>query len=538
MLRYILGLFLLVAPCFAQDVSRMDQVIQTYVSNKQFMGTALVARGDQVLLSNGYGSANLEWDIPNTPTTKFRLGSITKQFTAASILLLEERGKLKIADPIKNYLPDAPAAWDKVTIFHVLTHTAGIPSYTNGPEYLRLRPFQHTPEQLVALFRDKPLEFVPGEKMAYSNSGYVLLGYLMEKVSGETYQDFVQKNIFNPLGMKDSGYDSNFAIIPRRAAGYSPGPNGMLNAEFEHMSVPFSAGALYSTTEDLIRWEQGLFGGRLLSAASLGKMTTPFMNGYALGIGVNAAKGRKQISHGGGISGFSTYLSYFPEDKLTVAVLSNMVNGSSQEIADLLAALAHGEQIVLPTERKEITLSTKILEQYVGTYQLAPTFNLMVTVDGGQLMVQGSGQGKVPVFASSETQFFAKVVNAQIDFNKDDKGIVTSLILHQNGKDINGARISNTVAERKDISLSPEILKQYVGTYEIQPGVDVMITLEGNQLFTQVEGQQKFPLFAESENKFFLKVVDSQHEYIKNDKGVVTHVIIHQGPNEIKAPRK
>jgi CubicO group peptidase (beta-lactamase class C family) len=400
-----------------------------------------VARGDQVLISKSYGSANLEWNVPNTPGTKFRLGSITKQFTAASILLLEERGKLKIEDPIRKYLPDLPMAYDKVTIFNVLTHTAGIHSFTNDPEYLKLRPFPHTPAELVALFRDKPLEFTPGEKMAYSNSGYILLGYLLEKVSGETYQAFLQKNIFEPLGMKDSGYDSNSAIIPHRAAGYTPGPNGSVNADFEHMSVPFSAGALYSTTEDLLRWEQGLFGGKLLSAASLAKMTTPLKDGYALGVSVNTINGRKRISHGGGITGFNTFLSYFPDDKLTVVALSNLNGNAPQEIAGFLADLTHGEKIVLPSERKEMSLAPKVLEQYVGVYQLAPTFNLTVTVDNGQLMVQGSGQGKVPLFASSENRFFAKVVNAQIDFSKDANGAVTSLTLHQNGNDLNGPRI-------------------------------------------------------------------------------------------------
>jgi CubicO group peptidase (beta-lactamase class C family) len=166
----------------AQNVdARMDQVVQSYVSNKQFMGTVLVARGDQVVFSKGYGSANLEWAIPNTPQTKFRLGSITKQFTAASILLLEERGKLKTDDPVKKYIPEAPAAWDKMTIFHVLTHTAGIPNFTSFPDYRTSAPFATTPEKLVARFRDKPLEFEPGEKWNYSNSGYVLLGYLIEK---------------------------------------------------------------------------------------------------------------------------------------------------------------------------------------------------------------------------------------------------------------------------------------------------------------------------------------------------------------------
>ena len=174
MLRCIFGVLFLVTTCWAQDVARMDQIVQSYVANKQFMGSVLVARGNQVLLSKGYGSANLEWNISNTPDTKYRLGSITKQFTAAAVLLLEERGKLKIEDPIKNYLPDSPPAWDKITIYHVLTHTSGIPSFTASPEYLKLRLFPHTSAQLVALFRDKPLEFTPGEKMNYSNSGYVL----------------------------------------------------------------------------------------------------------------------------------------------------------------------------------------------------------------------------------------------------------------------------------------------------------------------------------------------------------------------------
>ena len=232
----------------------MDQIVTSYVTSGKFMGSVLVARGDQILLNKGYGSANLEWNIPNDPSTKFRLGSLTKQFTAASILLLEERGKLSVSDPVKKYLPDAPAAWDKITLYNLLTHTSGIPSFTGFPDYAESEPFATTPANLVARFRDKPLEFEPGTKWNYSNSGYALLGYLIEKVSGESYADFVQKNIFTPLGMKDSGYDSASAIIPHRASGYVAGPQGRENAGFIHMSVPFAAGALYSTTEDLLKW--------------------------------------------------------------------------------------------------------------------------------------------------------------------------------------------------------------------------------------------------------------------------------------------
>src|SRR6266404_4772130 len=298
--------------CSAQDdVSRMEQVLQSYISSKQFMGSVLVARDKTIVLDKGYGFANLEWNVPNSPTTKFRLGSITKQFTSASIFLLEERGKLKVDDPVKKYMPDAPGAWDKVTIFNLLTHTSGIPSFTGFPDYASTEAIPTTPEKLVARFRDKPLEFQPGEKWNYSNSGYVLLGYLIEKISGEAYEKFVQENIFNPLGMKDSGYDSNTAIILRRASGYSPGKDGPANAGYIDMSIPLSAGKLYSTTEDLLRWEQGLFGGKLLSPASLQKMTTPFKNDYACGVGVSTVKGRNVIAHGGGIEGFNTQLSYY-----------------------------------------------------------------------------------------------------------------------------------------------------------------------------------------------------------------------------------
>jgi CubicO group peptidase (beta-lactamase class C family) len=418
----------------------MEQVVQSYVDSKQFMGAALVARDGKVLLSKGYGFANLEWGVANSPASKFRLGSITKQFTAACILLLEERGKLKVDDPVKKYMTDAPAAWDKVTIFNLLTHTSGIPSFTGFPDYASTEAIATTPEKLVARFRDKPLEFQPGEKWNYSNSGYVLLGYLIEKISQQTYSEFVQENIFTPLGMKDSGYDSNSAIILHRASGYTPGAKGPIHAGYIDMSIPFSAGALYSTTEDLLRWEQGLMGGKLLSAASLQKMTTPFKNDYAFGLAVHAVNGHKVMEHGGGIEGFNTEIAYYPEDKLTVVVLANLNGGVPEAIANALAQVAHGEKVVLPSERKVITVSPAILGTYVGTYQLTPDFAIVMTLEGGQLMTQATGQSKLPLFAESETKFFLKVVDAEVEFFKNEKGEVTHLILHQGGQDQKGIK--------------------------------------------------------------------------------------------------
>jgi CubicO group peptidase (beta-lactamase class C family) len=466
---------------------------------------------------------------------------VTKQFTAAAILLLEERGKLKVDDPVKKYLPDAPAAWDKITIFHLLTHTSGIPSFTGFPDYAATEAAPSTPEKLVARFRDKPLDFEPGEKWSYSNSGYVLLGHLIERISGKTYAQFVQENIFAPLEMKDSGYDSNSAIISHRAAGYEPGPDGPRNAGFVQMSIPFAAGALYSTTEDLLRWEQGLFGGKLLSAASLQKMTTPFKTDYAFGLGVVTKNGRKLISHGGGIEGFNTYLAYYPEDHLTVVVLGNLNGTAPGAIGGLLGAVTHGEQVVLPGERKAITVPLDVLQRYVGTYELRPGVLNLVTLERDHLMTQLTGQPKFPLFAESESKFFLKVVDAQVEFVKNDKGEVTHLVIHQGGGEQKLPRKSGTVEappERTAITVSSGILKQYTGTYELQPGFEITVTLEGEQLMEQATGQPKFPLFAETEDKFFLKVVEAQIEFVRDAKGTVASLILHQGGRDLPAPRK
>ena len=427
--------------CVAEDnTSRMEQVVRSYVSNKQFMGSVLITRNKTVLFNKGYGSANLEWDIPNSPTTKFRIGSLTKQFTAACILLLEERAKLKVDDPIKKYMPHAPAAWDKVTIFNLLTHTSGIPNFTEFPDYSATEAITTTPEKLVLRFRDKPLEFQPGEKISYSNSGYVLLGYLIEKISGETYGQFVQENIFKPLGMQSSGYDSNSEIIVHRASGYAVDKGDVVNAGYINMTIPFSAGGLYSTTEDLTRWEQGLFGGAILSPASLQKMTTPFMRDYAFGLAVLNVSGHRVIEHTGGIEGFNSALAYYPEDKLAVVVLSNLNGQAPLDMANKLAAIAHGEQVVLPSERKEVSVTPAILSKYTGVYEVGPGFDLVMTLEDGKLMTQATGQPKLQLFAESETKFFLKVVDAEVEFFKNDKDEVTHLVLHQGGRDMRGTK--------------------------------------------------------------------------------------------------
>jgi CubicO group peptidase (beta-lactamase class C family) len=520
----------------AQETERMDQIVQRLVDDKQFMGSVLVARGDRVVFNQAYGSANLEWNVANTPTTKYRIGSITKQFTAAGILLLEERGKLALDDPIKKHFADAPAAWDAVTLKHLLTHTSGIPNFTSFPEFQKLKQFDTPLKDLIAQFKDKPLEFAPGEKGAYSNSGYLLLGYVIENRSDMSYADFVQANIFTPLAMKDSGYDLNATVIPHRAAGYTRSGDSLRNADFVHMSIPHAAGGLYSTTEDLLRWQRALYGGKLLSAASLSKMTTPVKNDYALGIAVHTAK-RRMYSHGGGIEGFNTQLAYYPETETTVVALANLNGSAPADITAKLGSLAHGETVVLTSERKEISVPRDALAKYVGTYALSPQLNVMVTLDGDQLMTQVSGQQRVPAFAESPTRFFLKVVDAQWQFVEAD-GKVTEVVLYQGGRETKARRTSDTVTERREIALPAGALEQYVGTYQLRPGFDMVVKLDGQQLVLHPTGQGPDRLYPETADTFFSKVVDATIQFHRNGKGEVTHLTLNQGQFKGDAQRK
>jgi len=420
------------APCVAQDTSsRMDQIVQYYVASNNFTGAILVARDRTILLDKAYGDANLEWNIPNTPTTKFQLASITKEFTAASILLLAERGKLNVNDPVKKYLSDAPPSWDKVTIFSLLTHTFGMPNKFDG-----ITSWSQTvpPDKLIAAFRDKPLDFESGTSGKYSNAGYYLLGYLIEKISGQSYGDFVEENIFKPLGMNDSGYDSKSKIIARRASGYRFGPSGPEQSQYQDITLRYSAGGLYSTTEDLLRWDQSLFGNKLLSAESVKMMTTPVKFNYAAGLMVAKFDGHLSFELGGDMDGFTSDMMYYPDDKLTVIVLNNL-SGEPEAISMKLAAVAHGEKVILPSDRKEIAVAPSVLTRYVGTYHdMTPGYNLVITVEDGHLVAQvmaGGGPYKEPkqvLMPESDTAFFQKEGEREYQFQQNDKGEIASVL--------------------------------------------------------------------------------------------------------------
>jgi CubicO group peptidase (beta-lactamase class C family) len=419
--------------------TRLEQVASSYTSGNAFMGTVLVVNGDKVLLDKGYGMADLEWGNADTPDVKFRLGSLTKQFTATLVLLLQEDGKLKVDDPVSKYLPDAPKTWEKITLANLLGHTSGIPSFTDMKEFGVWRMSPHTTDEELALFRDKPLDFEPGSKFAYSNSNFEVLGAVIEKVSGKKYRDLLRERIFDPLGMKDSGLDTDELILPKRAQGYMPGPGGLVLARSESMTVPWAAGSIYSTTGDLLKWEHGLFGGKVLSGDSLKAMTTPGKGSYGFGLFIADKGGLKEVSHGGGIEGFNTNLIYVPERRIAVVVLSNVNGAAPGTMGDQLLDVVLGNPVALANERKAVPITKEELAKFAGVYDLAPTFAITFAVSGDALTAQGTGQPAFPLMyvgvKDGHPRFFTAQVNAEIEFIPDASGAFTSMVLHQAGHD-------------------------------------------------------------------------------------------------------
>lgn len=405
--------------------ARVDEYLNALVKQNRFSGAVLLARDGRVLLSKGYGMANLEAEVPNTPQTKFRLGSVTKQFTAMAILILQEKGKLSVQDSVCKYLDSCPQSWNPITIHNLLTHTSGIPNLTSFQDFRRVKMFPTTALEAIATFKDKPLEFAPGERFNYSNSGYILLGHIIERASGKPYADFLRENIFQPLGMKNTDYDVNSAIIKNRASGYTRGPGGIMNADYINMTIPFAAGGLYSTVEDLYLWDRALYTEKLVSKKSLEAMNTPFKDGYGYGVGVNESFGLKNIAHGGGIEGFSTFLSRFINDDGTVVVLSNIDGTNTGGIAKRLGGLLFSDKVVMPTV---IKVAPQALRQYEGRYQVeerTPTED--ISVEGDHLKIKISGGEEISIVPTGKDEFVMEDDFAvRFIFNRDKSGNVES----------------------------------------------------------------------------------------------------------------
>ncbi len=336
----------------AQNIaSEIDKYLNTAVETGKFSGSILIARNGVVLMSKGYGLANRELNVLNTPQTKFRIGSLTKQFTAMAIMILQERGKLSVQDSVCRYISNCPSTWTEITIHQLLTHTSGIPDLLSFPDFQQTMSMPSPVAQTVERFKNKPLDFKPGTKFKYSNSGYVLLGYLIERVSETSYEEFLRVNIFEPLKMFNSGSDHNDFIIKNRAAGYSKRDGIIINAPFIHMSIPTGGGSLYSTVEDLFLWDQALYQGKLISKKSFDDMFTAYATAdwgdkaaYGWFIGTDKS-GHNYMGFLGGINGFAAQLMRYRDEKMLVVVLSNFSFAPVTDIESRLAEIVFSSKL-------------------------------------------------------------------------------------------------------------------------------------------------------------------------------------------------
>ena len=430
-----------------QLTEKLDAYLAAAVEVNHFSGTVLVARDGRPIFTKAYGMASIELDVPNTTRTVFRLGSITKGFTSAAVMMLQERGKLSVHDPICKFLSGCPAAWQPVTIRHLLTHTSGIPSYTNLPEYGKNMPLPMTHETMIARMRELPLDFPAGEQYRYSNTGYYLLGMIIELASGKTYENFLQENIFTPLGMSSSGYDSSRRIIKNRANGYSLQAGTLANTFYLDMTIPFAAGALYSSVDDLLRWEQALYTEKLLTRKSLDETFTPVIEGRGYGWGIRTRFERQVIELDGGINGFSSSLSRFPDGRITVIVLANNRDVPTRDVANDLSAIVFNAPYSMPAAHTAITLDAKTLERYAGQYRspaaspLSPNTVHTVTVQNGRLMRRVNDSPAIELHPESETTFFLDVPGILVSFELDAAGRATAMIVRRSGRETRAEKI-------------------------------------------------------------------------------------------------
>jgi D-alanyl-D-alanine carboxypeptidase len=431
----------------AQADDALARQIDAYLSKiykaDQPGAAVIVTKGGEVLFRKGYGLASVELGVPVDPAMVFRIGSMTKQFTAVAVMILVEEGKVGLDDPVTKYLPDYPPHGARITVRHLLNHTSGTPEITEIEEWEKHNRETLTPDEVIAFFKDKPLDFEPGGKWQYSNSGYLLLGRVIEKASGEPYARFLAERIFQPLGLEHSGVDDDVTVVPGHVCGYQRVEGRVVLPPMLSMSHPFSGGAIYSSVDDLARWDAALYTDAILSEASLAQCFTPAVlndssaTKYGFGWVIEQFKGRRMIWHNGRINGYLSHALRLPDERLYVAILSNIEDDAATPIkivAESVAAIALGEPF---EEVKSIELSPEERRAYVGTYRLGsgsePGPELKVVVEEGKMLIVLPNGLKDEIVPLSRTEFFVPKRRQTIWFELDTEGVVLRLLVPGQG---------------------------------------------------------------------------------------------------------
>jgi CubicO group peptidase (beta-lactamase class C family) len=523
-----------------QLATQFDKLLSEQFKPKESGATVLISRKGQIIYKKAFGMANLELNVPMQVENVFRIGSITKQFTAVAILQLEEAGKLDLQDEITRFIPDYPTQGAKITIEHLLTHTAGIQDYTSIRDTTNRSMVDYTPKEMIDYFKNQPMRFAPGTKWEYSNSGYFLLGYIIERVTGKSYATYLEEVFFKPLGMTNSLYASDISVIKNRASGYTKTNKGFENAPYISMTQPYAAGAILSTVEDLFKWHRAVQSGKLLKKESLNQALTRYklkdssVTAYGYGWRLGNTYESPTIWHGGLINGFITMAMYLPKEDVYVVVFSNCNCNSPVDLTSKLAALAIGKTF----KYKTMTLDSVKLKEFIGLYENEKRQQRILTVTGNKLYSQiGRGPKSLINAYQKDKFFFDKDSMLTIAFSRNTKGNIEKLVTESlRGNEV-WMKTNKPIPSQNGIKLEEIVLEKYVGQYEVTPQFTFVITKEESRLFLQAKGQEKLEMFAESESEFFLKVNDARFEFVKDDSGKVVKVIMNQGGRKADAKK-
>ncbi len=520
--------------------AEFDKILSTQFKSDGPGCAALVAYKGEIIYKKAFGLANIENTVPMNADMIFRIGSITKQFTAIAILRLLEQGKLDLQDELTKYIPDYPVNGKKITIEHLLTHTSGIKSYTGMEEFnAAIQGKDMKVDELIAFFKNQPMDFDPGTNWKYNNSGYVLLGAILEKITGKPYGEYIEETIFKPLGMKNSLYGSNSKIIPNRASGYDPAKAGIQNASYLSMTLPYAAGSLMSSVEDLYKWNRALRSNQMVKRETLEKAFTGYKlqtgrnTHYGYGWSVGDIGNHRVIEHSGGIPGYLSDALYAPEDDIFIAVLSNCTCNPPDGLLQKMTASVLG----VSQDYKAFAVDSTILKQYTGIFESENGDSRVITSEANQLFSQRKGGPRFKISAYEKDKFFFETSSSLIRFVKDGSGKLTGLEFksgitpYEFWKKVD----KETAVTSKEIKIDEKILKSYVGVYELSPTFTIVVSVKDGALKAQATGQQEFDLFAESETRFFLKVVEVQMDFVKDGQGKVTHLVLHQGGQDTRA---
>lgn len=548
----------------AQDVtSQFDAYLSASHDAGRFDGTVVVADGGEVIYERGVGLADRSWGIANAPGTRFRIASLTKQFTAALVLQLAEAGDLDLDAPVTRYLPDYPAAQgDRVTVHQLLSHTSGIPEHLGLPGFDEIKRNPVDPDSFLAVFSGLPLDFEPGTQFSYSNSNYYLLGVLIEHLTGQPYAIALRERLLAPLGLEDTGYDDGVTVIDRMASGYTRIGAGVQHAAYVDSSVPYAAGMMYSTAQDLVAWTQALHRGEAFeNPETLVRMTTPVLDDYAYGLGVSmlplGPEPVRAIGHSGGIFGFSTFLIHFPDQDRTVAVLAN-TEASVQPIALDLARILFGQPIEPPTQPVGAALAAVIdadgIDAAVARYRAIresepKAYDLsedQLNALGYLLLGRGDTEMAVRIFELN-VEMYPDAWNprdslgeAYLAAGDQDRAVASyqrALVLNP------GSETSRAVLERlgseipdTEVRVPVEVLERYVGRYTLRPGLVIVVTFDDGRLFGQAPGQPRRELLPTSETQFRIPAMNAQVTFVI-DSGQAESLILNVDGQTLSAPR-